>query len=733
MNEENEQKIVEKVIQFFTDELGYPRENILADVPVKYIHGNVNVVSDLIVYVFGKPKIIIEIKGYANSAFGNPFQFKSKFDVDSILYYLTTDGDSYSCYSLLDEKKSESAPNYEDLTTQIYQEHDEIYRFLEEKREIQELLTYKIRATNNNNRLGKGLWFLGNENYLALSFWAGNDWKNKTPNIYLQFLPNGKVSLIFSSRDSSIKGDFLKNLATILPGFNQGKSKGELINYWEKNLSNAVTKPFLETLEEFLKTDKKIIDTFLTNEIELKRRGLDGLGFIEISEFNKNLDRLKNYRSNLDTFAQRAGRFNRFGENNKDFSLFITSLTLNNIGNFREIALDLNKRIICILGENGVGKSTILRAILLGLIGVNETSEVDINKIQQLLRITGERNGLPIFAPQGNITLDYEYGKPYRNKINFDKFEDKLEVQIEDDLEIEMDSFGATQGDYLNNLVIGFSQIQSRQNNKTGLPSDLIKKAHVKDILPLLYDEEDSRFQELSDWIIKLHAESLNNIEKESERKIIDFVFDVVGEVIGEKVIFEKVNHLDNLLWVKTNGNDAIPFHLISQGFKNVFAWIGHFMKRLAEVSNYAADFMNTPAILLIDEIDTYLHPKWQKNILDVLANKFENTQIIVTTHSPLVASHLSVASKAVYIIKEEEIVAVPHIYGKEIANIFDSWMDVKKRPPAIQLQINDLFEALETEDMEVAKKLYEDLKETLGVHDGDLVEAKAFMNLIEN
>ena len=99
----------------------------------------------------------------------------------------------------------------------------------------------------------------------------------------------------------------------------------------------------------------------------------------------------------------------------------------------------------------------------------------------------------------------------------------------------------------------------------------------------------------------------------------------------------------------------------------------------------YAIDFMNQPALLLIDEIDTYLHPKWQKNILRVLAEKFPNTQIIVTTHSPLVASHLPTKSKAVYIIKEDEVIPIKHIYGKEISSIFYQWMGVKQRPKEVQ------------------------------------------------
>ena len=724
----NINKLEEKVIQYFTDELGYPIQNVKVLLDIQGLR----------IYVFGKPKISVKIKDINKTDL-----LKYKDDGYSIAklfntpYHVITNGNIFLGFNTNTNEALAEIPSYEEIKN-IQPIHEEVFIFLEENRNEDTQFTYKLRTSNNIGRLNKGYWFLGNDDYLVVSFWAGTDWKNKTPNIYITCEPSGKFSLVFTSRDSPIKAKFLKNLSTILPGFKQGKSKGKFINYWEKKLSNTLgIKSFLEILDEFLKTDKKIIDTFISNEIEIKKNGLDGIGFISQKDFNKNLQRILDYRKNIDIIPQKTGRVNRNIQTNDNeiIPLSLKELQLQNIGHFRSLTLDLNHRIICLLGENGVGKSTILRAILLSLIGVDETSEIDIERktLQQLLRITGHSKGAPIFVPNGHIQIKYNYGKPYTNRINFEKIADEIDVRIYDAIETSNDSFGATNGNYLNNLVIGFSQVQSRESKETDNNLVLLKKAHVKDILPLLYDEADNRFQQLSEWIIRLYAESLTNVEKEGERKIIDFVFEVVGEIIEEAVVFEKVNHLDNLLWVRVNSNDAVPFHLISQGFKNVFAWVGHFMKRLAEANEYAADFMNQPAILLIDEIDTYLHPKWQKNILRVLAEKFPNTQIIVTTHSPLVASHLLIENKAVYIIKEDEVIPVKHIYGKEISSIFYQWMDVKERPQAIQDKIDLLFVELDKENMEAAKQLYDELKINLGENDEALVEAKTYMQLVEN
>jgi hypothetical protein len=46
---------------------------------------------------------------------------------------------------------------------------------------------------------------------------------------------------------------------------------------------------------------------------------------------------------------------------------------------------------------------------------------------------------------------------------------------------------------------------------------------------------------------------------------------------------------------------------------------------------------LSEPAVVLVDQIDLFLHPKWQMKLVSYLANLFPNTQFITTAHSPLV------------------------------------------------------------------------------------------------
>ena len=66
------------------------------------------------------------------------------------------------------------------------------------------------------------------------------------------------------------------------------------------------------------------------------------------------------------------------------------------------------------------------------------------------------------------------------------------------------------------------------------------------------------------------------------------------------------------------------------------------FANRMFERYPRSNNPLNEPAIVLVDEIDLHLHPKWQRTIMNYLSERFVNTQFIVTAHSPLVVQSVT-------------------------------------------------------------------------------------------
>lgn len=115
-------------------------------------------------------------------------------------------------------------------------------------------------------------------------------------------------------------------------------------------------------------------------------------------------------------------------------------------------------------------------------------------------------------------------------------------------------------------------------------------------------------------------------------------------------------------IYKNTEGTIApvgIIVNQLSAGEKNLFALIGDLVKRVVqlnpvlfkvdydpETSTYSNPLHFTPGIVLIDEIDLHLHPRWQRIIIPKLREHFPKVQFIVTTHSPFVLQSISPDSR---------------------------------------------------------------------------------------
>ena len=93
----------------------------------------------------------------------------------------------------------------------------------------------------------------------------------------------------------------------------------------------------------------------------------------------------------------------------------------------------------------------------------------------------------------------------------------------------------------------------------------------------------------------------------------------------------------DELLVTFQNGR-VLPFRMLSDGIRNMVAMVQDMAYRAVVLNPHLGkQAINTPGVVLIDEIDLHLHPKWLRHIVGDLRNAFPNIQFIATTHSPFI------------------------------------------------------------------------------------------------
>lgn len=86
-----------------------------------------------------------------------------------------------------------------------------------------------------------------------------------------------------------------------------------------------------------------------------------------------------------------------------------------------------------------------------------------------------------------------------------------------------------------------------------------------------------------------------------------------------------------------------LAYEQLSDGFKNVAGIIADIAFRCIQLNPHLGEsaVVETPGVVLIDELDLHLHPNWQKRVVLDLKNAFPNIQFIATTHSPFIVQSL--------------------------------------------------------------------------------------------
>ena len=111
---------------------------------------------------------------------------------------------------------------------------------------------------------------------------------------------------------------------------------------------------------------------------------------------------------------------------------------------------------------------------------------------------------------------------------------------------------------------------------------------------------------------------------------------------------------------------------------------------------------LTEPAIVLVDEIDLHLHPRWQRAIFQYLGNCFPNTQFVVTAHSPLIVEATPQDADLVLLRQEGDRVQI----DQELSHVQDWRVD--------QILNSELFGMIPSRSMEAAPKLERRKKLTL-------------------
>ena len=100
-------------------------------------------------------------------------------------------------------------------------------------------------------------------------------------------------------------------------------------------------------------------------------------------------------------------------------------------------------------------------------------------------------------------------------------------------------------------------------------------------------------------------------------------------------------------------GSIRVPAGWLSQGYQSLIAWVADFVGHILLEADMGIQASEMEGIVLVDEIDLHLHPKWQVKLVPALKKVFPRLQFIATTHSPMVLPAL--AAEEVWLLEQDD------------------------------------------------------------------------------
>jgi hypothetical protein len=272
-----------------------------------------------------------------------------------------------------------------------------------------------------------------------------------------------------------------------------------------------------------------------------------------------------------------------------------------------------------LLGENGVGKSTVLKSIALLTAGSEALPEL-LGPPE-----TWIRNGREACTMRATLTT--AEGEPRQIELALHRGDGIRDVF--DRNAGTLDALDrALRHSSRNYLCVGYGVTRRPSPGPRAAMAywDLFRHPRARSVSTLF--SEDALLQPLETWAMDL--------DYRRRQAGLQVVRETMEDLLPGVQFREIDREHRQLLFDTPDG--VVPFSQLSEGYRNMAGWCGDLVYRLTEIyANYHRPLTGR-GLLLLDEIDLHLHPVWQRQLRHFLERKLPNFQIIATTNSPLTA-----------------------------------------------------------------------------------------------
>lgn len=345
-------------------------------------------------------------------------------------------------------------------------------------------------------------------------------------------------------------------------------------------------------------------------------------------------------------------------ETHNDFSYFY-KLELKGINCFKEdVKLDLSDgrgghaSWTIILGDNGTGKTTLLRVL-------DRMQPSELN-----------RNYSPIL---------------WTSKFGWLETQPLIILKTKNDLKIYKglpDGFSVPQGNLDFPFLVSYGASRRMSKNQNIIIKEDKNSLRITSLL-----DESKELINAEEWLLQKEllaekAEPSVKAKFENQFTLVkNLLIDILPDV--QDIRLKPINETNSKLLVEVETDYGwVNLRDLSFGYQTLTALIVDIAAKMMEQYPDSANPLAEPVIILIDEIDLHLHPKWQRTVIDKLSEHFPAAQFIATSHSPLIVQAAQDKGANIVVCRKE---------GDRV--VIDNNPDEVKGWRVDQILVSDLFE----------------------------------------
>jgi predicted ATP-binding protein involved in virulence len=397
-------------------------------------------------------------------------------------------------------------------------------------------------------------------------------------------------------------------------------------------------------------------------------------------------------------------------------------LTLTNFRGFADLDLTFSERTTVLVGINGAGKTSVLESLASVLDWI-------VSKDGRRKKYSCEPGDIRSGQRSGKIHLEAAFGTD--EQCSMWDLDLSLDDKSSSDVDHEIHPTAVPKVPTY--PALGYYPVD-RMVRSIDLPVDDVDDTSYPDITGygLDYSSFFRWYEDREDFENENIRENsrFRDPELEAVRQAIQGLLPEFSNLRVRRSRMKKGEHVPSRLVVNKG---SMPFELgqLSHGERGLLAMTGDIARRLGMSGPAGIEPRLRPGIVLIDEVDLHLHPRWQREVLSRLERAFPNVQFIVTTHSPQVLAQLK--PESVKLLNNFVLVPTPPTFGRDTNAILSDVMGVDEFPDFSDAWRRKIAEHIDERRWTEARAELQRMAENFGQQDREVLRLRTMIEMLDD